>query len=1110
MIRRNFLCFCLTGILFLASCTKEKDSNNSNTDTTPSVKLFNDISSSTSGLSFNNTIVEDANVNYYKYVYLYNGGGVGIGDINDDDLPEVYFTSTQGKDKLFLNKGGMQFEDISEVAGINKYGGQKTGVTMVDINNDGLLDIYVCRAGWNPNPQERRNLLFINKGKNRFEEEAAKWGINDMGHSTQAAFFDYDKDGDLDLFVGNHPGEFSQPLVGLLKKIQSPDPTRSDKFYKNNGDQTFTDVSIEAGINNYSYSLGIAIGDLNQDGWEDIYVANDFAPHDSYFLNNGNGTFTESLKEYFPHCPYFAMGCDLVDINNDQNLDLFVVEMLSEDNSRQKTNMAPMDMKRFAYMVNEDLHYQYMRNAFQINNGNGHFSDVAYYSGIDKTDWSWGTLFGDYDNDGDDDLVVVNGFLKDTQDKDFSKKSNALSKKTNGRLTFEQASSLLTSTPIQNYAYRNTGDFQFENASRDWGFNFKGFSNGVAHGDLDRDGDLDIIVNNINADASLYENTSKTKNFIAFTLEGPAKNKSGFHTKITLHTPEGIQFKDFQVTRGFQSCVDQIIHFGLKPSAVIEKAVIQWPDGKQQTIQNPAKGQYHNLLHAEATETSQPKNTASNNKAPFKNISNQSSLQFVHEDVYFDDYEREVLLPHKLSQMGPAIATGDIDNNGLTDCYIGGAHQQAGTLWLQKSAGKFTKSSSNTWFTDAAYEDVDALFFDADNDNDLDLYIVSGSNEYDNGNALLQDRYYENDGKGNFSKSKKAIPTMTFSGGCVAANDYDKDGDQDLFVGGRMVPGDYPSSSTSILLENNNGIFKDVTATKAPTLKKPGMITDALWTDFNNDQQTDLILVGEWTDLLFYENKNGQLLKSEQPNGLSPHVGWWNSIKASDLDGDGDLDYVVGNLGVNYKYQASDERPFEIYSHDFDDNGQRDIVVGYYAGDELYPVRGLQCSSEQIPDLKKKFPTYESFGKANIKDIYGDKLDEALHYSANDFSSLVLWNDGNGVFSAMPLPKAAQMAPIQDIVFQDLNSDEKMDIIVAGNWFMAEIETPRADNGTGLVLMNQGDRQFQAMSVMESGLFANKDVRGLAWLDCGKSKDPLLVVANSNSAAQVFQFTKEE
>jgi hypothetical protein len=950
----------------------------------------------------------------------------------------------------------------------------------------------------NTNRDQIRNLLFINNQDNTFTESAKEYGIDDDGYGTQAGFFDMDNDGDLDLYIINHPGEFEQPLTVMLDKINNPEHSTSDRLYRNvNG--KYVDITQESGVLNYGYGLGLAIADLNQDGLADIYVANDFSPHDYYYVNQGAGKFKESLKEYFPHCSYFSMGCDLVDLNGDKALDLFVVEMLSESNKRQKTNMAPMDMGRFSFMVNEGLHYQYMRNNMHLNNGNGYFSDIAYYSGLDKTDWSWGTLFGDYDNDGDDDLIVVNGYLNDTQDKDFSKQTNKLAEKYNNRLTYEQIAPLLKSTPIRNYAFENVGELKFKKVSSDWGFDLKGFSNGVATGDLDNDGDLDVVINNINQKASIYKNNTNSDNYIGFKLKGPKDNISGLGAKLELVTNKGVKYKQFQVSRGFQSSVDHRVHFGLAKDEEVVTFNVTWPDGNQQSFK-PEKGKYNDINYEKSTFRIEvdPPNL-------FFVEFTAKTIKHQHIEKYFDDYKREVLLPHQLSQLGPCLSKGDVNGDGLEDVFIGGANQYPGKIFVQTNKKNFIEQVNPIFSEHKIMEDVASELFDVDGDGDLDLYVGSGGNQFPTGSKMHQDRLYLNDGKGNFSYDKNILPENLSSTGFVTSHDFDADGDLDLFVGCRLKSGQYPISSSSYLLKNEEGSFIDVTNEIASSLNNAGMVTSAIWTDFNTDGIIDLITVGEWTDILFFEQKDGQFNLSKRIAD-GPQVEWWNAIQEADLDKDGDMDYVVGNLGLNYKYQASDERPFVVYSNDFDENGTLDIVLGYYSSDEVYPVRGIQCSSEQIPDIKDKFPTYAKFGESTIFDIYGDKLDESVSFQANEFASIILRNE-NGKFVKEHLPYEAQLAPIQDLEIIDVNNDNISDIIVAGNWFVAEIETPRADNGTGLLLLGTKENTYQALNVMESGLFANGDVRNIEFLNV--SSNPLLFVGNNNREVQVFKLNNK-
>ena len=1094
-MRALYLSILVTCLLFIIGCNSDSNTASDVSKTandTNIAQLFSSIPVTQSNVDFNNKVVENADLNYFVYTYLYNGGGVGIADINNDGLSDIYFTSTQGQDKLYLNKGNFTFEDISTSSGINKFGGCKTGVTFTDINYDGYMDIYVCRAGWSDNPQDRTNLLFINRKDNTFLEASKIYGLADGSYSIQSSFFDYDKDGDLDMYLSNHPKVFRQSLEAVMAKLKNPTLANSDKFYKNNGNGTFTEVGKETGIFNHGWGLGIATVDFNNDGWTDVYVSNDFQPHDYYYVNNGNGTFTESLKEYFPHCSYFAMGVDAVDIDNDKNLDVFVGEMMSEDNTRQKTNMAPMDMDRFNTIVNSGQHYQYMRNSFHRNNGNGYFSDIAEYAGISQTDWSWSSLFGDYDNDGDNDLLIVNGWLKDTQDKDFSAAANKAARENNDKLSYEKTASFLKSTPLENYAYRYDGDYKFQKVSKEWGFDHTGYSNGMAYGDLDNDGDLDIVVNNMNEAASIYSNNASS-DYIRLKLDGPPRNKYGMNSKITLHTSKGDQYKEFVVTRGFESSCEPIVHFGLKAGSTISSIDIEWYDGKMQTLENVKANQILIVNYNEASIRLE-----TNETTPLFSSFDKNPISHSHKEKYYNDYDLQVLMPHQLSQLGPSLAVGDVDDNGFDDVYIGGAAGQSGALYLQSSDKKFSKASTNTWSQDAKHEDVEALFFDADGDEDLDLYVVSGSYEFRTGSEILQDRLYINS-KGNFKKSTNALPKIVSSGGALAAADYDNDGDQDLFVGGRLLSGQYPYAPESYFLINDNGQFKNMTSAE---LSKVGMVTDAVWSDYDKDGDSDLIVVGEWMDIHFFDNVNGKL-ESNSSLINNEQVGWWNCIKAQDLDGDGDDDYVLGNLGDNYKYKASTEQPFEIFGGDLDQNGSRDIVVGYYSEGTLFPVRGLQCSSEQMPSLKKKFGTYESFGNADVFKVYGAALDDALHYKANTFKSIILWNEG-GSMKTQELPPLAQMAPIQDIIIHDFDKDSDLDLLVAGNWYVSEVETPRADAGTGLLLTNDGNNQFKAESVTESGFFANKDVRNMALIK-SESGSPLILVANNNDKVQMFE-----
>lgn len=1072
-------------------------------------KIFKRLSVAESGVDFVNQLIEDEKVNFFKYQYLYNGGGVALGDINNDGLDDLYLTGNNVPDKLYLNEGELKFKDITKQAGIGGFDGWKTGVTMVDINNDGFLDIYVCRSGWYE-AEQRTNLLFINDRGQRFTEEAEKYGLADSGHSVQGAFFDYDNDGDLDMYLTNHPIHFKQKMSDMLKRRENPGDDIRDKFYRND-EGTFVEVAKEIGIYNYGHGLGLSVADLDQDGFQDVYVSNDFQAPDFYYHNNGDGTFTESLDDAFRHVSYFAMGNDVSDVDNDGHPDLFTVEMLAEDNKRQKTNMAPMNPELFSSLIDLGFKHQMMRNTFQINNGNGTFSEIGYYSGLERTDWSWGPVFVDFDLDGDKDLAITNGFLKDTQDKDFIKESNKLASKQEGTLTFDQVNSLLPSTRLPNYIFSNEGDFKFEKRSKEWGFDFSGYSNGIAYSDLDNDGDVDLVVNNINDVAMVYENSAsqqKLGNYLIVDLDGPEGNRNGIGAKVTLKYGGQVQYQEFHPVHGFQSSCLQALHFGVGSKPDIDLVEVVWPDGRKEVRTNvPTNSRitfYHNTA---GQEPPAPEESAE----PFlKDITSDWAATFLHRENEFDDYKRELLLPHKESQHGPKVISGDVDGDGREDMYLCGAMGQAGVLYKQVADAVFQMAGGNAFLGEVASEDVGGAFFDADQDGDQDLYVVSGSNEYLQGAAELEDRLYINDGQGNFSRDKTMLPSIRESGGCVAPCDYDGDGDVDLFVGTRQVPGKYPFHTKSYLLENDNGKFVDVTATKGKPLADAGMVSTAVWTDLDGDKQQELILAGEWTPIRYYDVEGGRLVEKTESAGFDKRTGWWNKVVATDIDGDGDTDLVAGNLGLNYKYRASDKEPFQVYCHDFDENGTLDIVLGYYNSGECFPVRGRQCSSEQMPNIAQKFPTYEAFGEAQIKDVYGSSLDEAFKLEATDFASYVIRNEGDGSFAWMPLPTRAQFAPIQGIVAEDFTGDGNVDLLIGGNWYVAEVETGRADAGIGYLLEGNGSGQFKAISPSESGFFAWGDVRDLALVEVGEGRPPVVVVGNNNAPAQIFQVIKRE
>ncbi|KAA3621883.1 MAG: hypothetical protein DWQ02_26995 [Bacteroidetes bacterium] len=1089
-------------LVLLQACNNSTETNNSSES-----PLFSLLEADESGIHFNNVLQESPSVNTYVYFNAYNGGGVAIGDINNDNLPDIYFTGSMVENKLYLNKGNMQFEDITSNAGVGGRNDWTTGVTMADVNNDGLLDIYVCRAYNNNFPELAANLLYINNGDLTFTEQAQAYGIADQSWSTHSTFFDYDLDGDLDLYVLNHLKVNTLDHGFSLANFTNPVHERSDHFYRNNGNGTFTDVTVEAGVLNYGVGLGVVSGDVNNDGWPDIYVANDRQEPDILYINNGDGTFENTIHQAVRHTSYSSMGVDLSDFNNDGQLDMMVCDMMAQNNYRRKTQMFGMNPQDFWMIVADGYHYQYMRNVLQLNNGNGTFSEIGQMAGVAKTDWSWATFFADFDNDGLKDLFVSNGIKRDIEDNDFKIELEKKLKDGYYEGSIEELVNMMPSNPIPNKIFRNNGDLTFSDKSSDFGITQPCFSNGAAYADLDLDGDLDLVVNNINLTASVYENNARkdlANNYLQIQLSGENGNLFALGAKVSVKSGDLQQHQELTLTRGFKSSVEPKIHFGLGSHSQVDEVVVTWPDGTQSRLNDIAANQ---LLEIDKTGAKEglPDPWGNKHTPLFTDISKTSNADFQHSENEYDDYLKESLLPHKTSQFGPKIALGDVDGNGWDDFFIGGASGQAGVLYLQNDESDF-RESSGPWQRDRAYEDIGALFFDADNDEDLDLYVVSGGNEFEQDSPLLQDRLYVNLGNGQFERATDALPEMLTSGGCVSAADYDGDGDLDLFIGGRLIPGQYPFAPRSYLLQNDNGKFTDVTAETGNDLLSPGLVTTALWTDFDKDEDLDLILTGEWMPISFFENNNGNFTNQTEKYGFDHTTGWWNIIIEEDFDGDGDMDYVAGNLGKNYKYKASDYEPLHIYCSDFDKTGTYDIVLGYYDDGTLFPVRGRQCSSEQMPFLKEKFPTYDQFAKANINDIYGDEaLESALHYQAKLFTSSYIENQGNGTYSIRPLPIQAQIAPVQGLISRDFNSDGNMDILLSGNFHVSEMETGRADAGNGLLLLGDGKGNFQPTKISESGFYAPGDVRDMVLLNSDSEGSPLIIVANNNDRIQVIK-----
>ncbi|SFR62413.1 VCBS repeat-containing protein [Maribacter stanieri] len=1083
-------------------------------------KLFTSLKSDETGIDFNNRIKDDKDKNIFAYANFYGGAGVGVGDFNNDGLQDIFFAGNMVPDKLYINQGNLSFIDKTEEAGIINFDGWSTGVTVADINNDGHLDIYVSRELYDENPEWRRNLLFVNKGDGTFEEKAEAYQIANTERTRHATFLDYDKDGLLDLFLLTQP-----PNPGSLSQYHNADnlliPEYALKLYKNNGD-TFKDVSKMAGVDRTGFPNAVSASDINNDGWTDLYVANDFYAPDFLFMNNQDGTFSSIEKSALKQTSYYSMGVDVADINNDQNLDIFVLDMVSEDNFRLKSNMSGMNIGSFWKVVEDGGGFQYMYNTLQLNNGNETFSNIAQFSGMAATDWSWSNLIADFDNDGLKDTYVTNGLLRDIRNTDADKnvanyinttRANWLQKNPNAQniksiwdvVDLEKAVSMVPSQPLRNYAYKNKGELEFENSSKEWGLDDESFSNGSAYADFDNDGDLDLVVNNINNEAFIYRNNSETandRNFLRIELVDD-NYKPTFGARVQIYTSQGVQTLETTNVRGIYSTSESTLHFGLNNLNKIDSLTVLWPNGNITSKKNIQTNQILKISSSDSKKIT-PK-TEESSKYLFADRTSSFPAKFNHIENSFDDFEKQILLPHKLSQFGPALTAGDINNDGLDDFYIGGAANQSPSLFVQEQNGSFKEIETAFWKKEAAYEDIDALFVDINNDGFTDLYVVSGGNEYPKNDFHYTDRIYLNQGNGIFKKGA-ILNSARISGSTVKAADYDGDGDLDLFIGARHTPQQYPNPASSMLLINDNGQLSNKTESLSPQLLNMGMVTDAIWSDYDNDSDLDLIVVGEWMPITIFENNNGSLSKLEMEDFKSSY-GWWFSIEQGDFDNDGDMDYIAGNLGLNYKYKTSSDKPFDVYYNDFDANGNADIVLGYYNKEKHYPLRGFSCSSEQIPDLKKKIVKYDAFASMELKDVYGEeKLKNSLHYSADTFASVYIENIGDGKFKMTNLPNLAQLTNLNDMLISDFNGDGSLDVLAVGNLYVSEIETPRNDAGTGVLLLGDGKGSFTEKRGSEIGFYAAKDAKKLITIT--NNKKDYYLVGNNNDALQFFELQK--
>jgi enediyne biosynthesis protein E4 len=1077
--------------------------------------LFTLLPSSSTNIDFNNQLKETSQNNIIEYLYFNNGAGVAAGDINDDGLIDLYFTSNQNSNKLYLNKGNFVFEDITDKAGVAGTGDWKTGVTMADVNGDGLLDIYVCQVG-SYKSLHGRNQLFINQGDLTFKEEANQYGLDFRGFSTQAAFFDYDMDGDLDMYLLNHSVHTSRSYGKSSLRFDF-DSLAGDRLFRNdeaNGSRFFHEVTRQAGIysSQIGYGLSLNICDINNDGLPDIFISNDFHETDYFYINNGNGTFTERLTEMFAHTSRSSMGDDVGDFNNDGLLDVLVLDMLPEKEKIRKQSAGEDDYELYKLKLDYGYYYQFVRNTLQLNLGDGLFSEIGRLAGIYQTDWSWSPLFCDVDNDGWKDIFITTGIYRRPNDLDYIKfltgENRYFPTKDNRRVPDSILYEKMPLQPNTSYLYKNNRDLTFSDMSGKWGITRPSYSNGSTYADLDNDGYPDLIANNINDKAFIYRNNASKllkNHHLTISFKGDKMNSRGIGARVTIFRNGLQQVAEQFPVHGFLSATSDRILFGVGSSEIIDSLKVRWPDMSEQSMAKVAADQSITLDIRNAHKISEIKKRE-NEKSKYFIADTVPGLTFTHKEDPYVDFIREKLIPHSLSAEGPAMVSGDVNGDGLKDLFIGGAKGEPSSLFIQQKNGTF-KTSAIPALKKGLYADVvDAAFLDADGDGDNDLFVVCGGNEIPLQNQLLSDMLLINDGKGVFSRCDKgSIPPMSHNGSCVRPCDFDGDGDIDLFVGSRSVPGSYGWLPDQFLLENDGRAhFRDVTAEKARELKTAGMVTDAGWVDYDRDGDNDLIVAGEWMNISVFRNDNGHFTDATVVAGLGETSGWWNCVKAEDIDGDGDMDLIAGNLGLNSILKASVKEPVEMYLNDFDNNGSLDQVICSYQDGISYPVASLDELAGQITGLKKKFPDYTGFGGKTIRDIFGkNAVSKSVVRKAVLFSSCIFRNNGDGTFTTEVLPVQAQFSPIRDIVVLDINHDSLKDLVVAGNDYEVNPSYGRYDASYGWCMIADSSGTYNTLKPPESGLIIKGDARKLAEITSGGKQ--YLVAAINNSGLLVFR-----